>query len=77
MDVTAFSLRLVFKSILLQNEESEECKAKLLLVPTWCYCTSTQEEEHFEIKEGIVDTYSANIRADFFLNAKGRIVTCI
>lgn len=71
MDVTAFSLRLVFKSILLQNKEGEECKeAKLLLVPKWCFCISTQEEEHFEIKEGIVNILPASITEQTFLKCK-------
>lgn len=48
------------------EQEGEECKTKLRLVLKRCFCSSTQEEEDIEIKEGIVSIYSVNIAKQTF-----------
>lgn len=47
----SFSCCYVLKIVSATEEEREECKAKLSLVPKCCLCVSTQEKEHIEIEE--------------------------
>lgn len=55
---------------LLRNKKREECRAKLPLVPKRCFYISSQEEEHFEIEEGIPNIYSVNITEKIFFKCK-------